>query len=552
LSFSASFYQEKKMISRQLTIAVLIVLLAVPLARAERWPFPPGDEPAPLGNNFGEYQNYGGSPYYHDGLDLLGPSHTEVDSVSSGYVVYIRNDDPLYSGIMITPDAGGTEPGWLYWHIDPATFTVGLGDYININDKIGETAEWPVANFHHTHFNYINFTGGWYIAIGNPLEFMVPDTDPDAPTFANAYSGQLFAICNDNGSNYQLANNVHGKVDIIALIRDKINHPTWQVVPYTISYKIDGTGGSVPETVLHTFTGQIPDDTTIGVLYKDDSTCNSRGDYDYRDFYWIVTNTDGDNLVEASDVNGCWDTTTFPDGDYTITVRAWDEYGNLTEESMPVTVKNTGVGIDIADFVARGVKEGVELTWSCGELGVSFDLYRRLASPTSNDAESNPLNSSANVKADKFLSGFEKINSSEIRGESPYSYLDTSVQQGKTYVYELVAHKDGESNLAATAQTVAGQENPPSFTLAAPYPNPAEASVTFAFSITRTETVNLQIYDLSGRLVKKLIGEQLEAGQHKVEWSLDSDQGTKLTSGLYLAILSTPEGNLAAKLAVAR
>ena len=538
------------MINRQLVMVALIVLIASSFAWAVRWPFPPGDEVVPLGNNFGEYQDYGGSPYYHDGLDLMGVSHTEVYSVSDGYVVYLRDDDPLYSGIMITPDAGGTEPGWLYWHIDPNTFTVGLGEHINVDEKIGEIAEWPVANFHHTHFNYINYTDYWYVAIGNPLEFMVPDTDPDAPTFFNTSSRQLFAICNDNGSNYQQANNVHGKVDIIALIKDQVNHPTWRVVPYTISYKIDGTGGSVPETILHTFTGQIPDAGTEGVLYKDDSTCDSQGDYSYREYYWIVTNTDGDNLVEYSDINGCWDTTLFPDGDYTITVRAWDEYGNLTEESMPVTVRNTGVGIDIGDFVAQGVKEGVRLTWTCYEPSVSFDLYHHLVNPVPNGIESNPADSSADTKDNKSLSGFEKINSAEIEGESPYLYLDSSVQSGKTYVYKLVAHKDAESNVAATTQAVAGLENPPSFTLDLPYPNPAKNSATISFSISQTELVSLQIYDLSGRLVKKLIEEQLEAGQHKIEWSLNGGEGENLTSGIYLVILSAPEGKLSTKLAV--
>ncbi|MGQ9705639.1 MAG: hypothetical protein ACUVWP_01370 [bacterium] len=69
-----------------LSILILSVLIAT-LAFTERWPMGPGNQPNPLGNNYGEYQNYGGSPYYHDGLDTLGNGGDPCYSVSNGYVV---------------------------------------------------------------------------------------------------------------------------------------------------------------------------------------------------------------------------------------------------------------------------------------------------------------------------------------------------------------------------------------------------------------------------------------------------------------------------------
>ncbi len=53
-------------------ITVVFCLVIAGSVLAERWPIGDGSTAYPLGNNYGEYQNYGGSPYYHDGIDILG------------------------------------------------------------------------------------------------------------------------------------------------------------------------------------------------------------------------------------------------------------------------------------------------------------------------------------------------------------------------------------------------------------------------------------------------------------------------------------------------
>ncbi len=78
--------------------------------------------------------------------------------------------------------------------------------------------------------------------------------------------------------------------------------------------------------------------SNISVVYKDDAICNSRGDYEYRDFYFIVTNTDGDSLIEASDATYSWNTTGFLAGNYWIVVTASDPAGNVAKDSMMVTI----------------------------------------------------------------------------------------------------------------------------------------------------------------------------------------------------------------------
>jgi hypothetical protein len=76
------------------------------------------------------------------------------------------------------------------------------------------------------------------------------------------------------------------------------------------------------------------------VVFQEDEVCYSQGDYDYRDFYFIVTNTDQDSVIEASDKNYAWRTGEFPNGAYWVKVTAFDRYGHSGSDSMQVQVEN--------------------------------------------------------------------------------------------------------------------------------------------------------------------------------------------------------------------
>jgi len=57
-----------------------------------------------------------------------------------------------------------------------------------------------------------------------------------------------------------------------------------------------------------------------------------------RNYFFNVTNTDGDSTVELSDANYSWNTTICPGGNYMVFVEAKDRFGNTTMDSMQVTV----------------------------------------------------------------------------------------------------------------------------------------------------------------------------------------------------------------------
>ncbi|MCK4256867.1 T9SS type A sorting domain-containing protein [candidate division WOR-3 bacterium] len=66
------------------------------------------------------------------------------------------------------------------------------------------------------------------------------------------------------------------------------------------------------------------------------------------------------------------------------------------------------------------------------------------------------------------------------------------------------------------------------------FPNPAKNDMTISFGIPREEMVVLNVYDLSGREVKKLVDSKFEAGYHTIKLNHMS-----LPSGIYFARLVT-------------
>jgi hypothetical protein len=81
-------------------------------------------------------------------------------------------------------------------------------------------------------------------------------------------------------------------------------------------------------------------------------------------------------------------------------------------------------------------------------------------------------------------------------------------------------------------------------------PNPARENSVFAVDIPATQHVALNVYDLSGRLVSRLVDQVLPAGTHRFDWNNRESGGGRVRSGLYFARLSTSSQERRVKLVV--
>jgi len=72
------------------------------------------------------------------------------------------------------------------------------------------------------------------------------------------------------------------------------------------------------------------------------------------------------------------------------------------------------------------------------------------------------------------------------------------------------------------------------------YPNPFNPSTTIPFNITQAGNVVLNVYDMSGSLVKTLASDYKEAGSYKVIWNGLNNDGQQVASGQYILKMSAP------------
>ncbi len=78
-------------------------------------------------------------------------------------------------------------------------------------------------------------------------------------------------------------------------------------------------------------------------------------------------------------------------------------------------------------------------------------------------------------------------------------------------------------------------------------PNPANPVTTFSFELRSASSVNLEVYDVSGRRVAELLSGRQEAGAHVVTWDASG-----LGSGVYLARLQVGGESQAGKVVVVK
>lgn len=75
--------------------------------------------------------------------------------------------------------------------------------------------------------------------------------------------------------------------------------------------------------------------------------------------------------------------------------------------------------------------------------------------------------------------------------------------------------------------------NPVNFTLLQNYPNPFNPSTTIHFNLVKQQHVRLIIYSITGQMVRKLVDEKREAGNHFVLWDGTDERSKHVSAGVY-------------------
>ena len=78
-------------------------------------------------------------------------------------------------------------------------------------------------------------------------------------------------------------------------------------------------------------------------------------------------------------------------------------------------------------------------------------------------------------------------------------------------------------------------------TLIQNHPNPFNAITNIEFNLVNDGLVTIDIYDIMGRKVKRLISEEFTSGSHRIIWDCRNQSGDEVCSGFYIYTLYTDE-----------
>lgn len=186
----------------------------------------------------------------------------------------------------------------------------------------------------------------------------------------------------------------------------------------------------------------------------------------------------------------------------------------------------------LASFFAEDLEAGVLLRWRfAGESDIASQTLQRSPSETG---------------------PWVPVEATVFSRDGMTAALDTQAEPGRTHWYRLhVVGTDGrESAWGLVSAYHAGVAAGPAVLLA-PSPNPTPAGTTLAFRLPRPEFVRLEIVDASGRRVRTVREGMAAAGEHQAFWD-GTAGGRPVPAGLYFAVLRTPAGRLARRVAVVR
>jgi hypothetical protein len=66
------------------------------------------------------------------------------------------------------------------------------------------------------------------------------------------------------------------------------------------------------------------------------------------------------------------------------------------------------------------------------------------------------------------------------------------------------------------------------------FPNPASTKTTVNFSLNETAQTKVEIYNVSGQVVKTLTDTELNYGSHTIDWDLKNNAGSVVANGIYI------------------
>jgi hypothetical protein len=262
-----------------------------------------------IGHTNASYQNYGGTPYFHHGLDIRAAAGSDVLSSTAGKIVNIENYafGDLYWEVAVLDDEGFI---WQYHHVEKRSIPAEIhaafrsGERIAQGTKLGVVVDWPISTFgeryHHIHLNILDGSRR-YVSPFLKLAPLGDDQSPQVKSIGLLQDGRALS-----------GTRVKGRYSLYAEIYDLILHDKFIVPPHSISVSVDG-GGHRTVWDFSMLPGGADEEALVDKFYVKSMVC---GNYQCR--RPVIDLGFGGEFPLAA-------------GPHELTLRAWDFVGNAVE-----------------------------------------------------------------------------------------------------------------------------------------------------------------------------------------------------------------------------
>jgi len=214
----------------------------------------------------------------------------------------------------------------------------------------------------------------------------------------------------------------------------------------------------------------------------------------------------------------------------------WDDWRGSTPDIYAQTVSGGGVpGLPpvatlLQAYSAEPGPRVVTVRWTLSEAadGMSFAISRRTL-PNGSYAALNP--------------GIESSGRA-------YSFVDRAVAAGSSYRYRIEIADGAERGTLFETEAVSVPLV--RIMLHQNSPNPFNPSTTIRYSVPRSDRVVLEVFNVTGRLVSRLVDRVQEAGDYSIRWNAVDMTGNRLGAGVYVCRLTVGKESVAKKMVLAR
>ena len=190
-----------------------------------------------------------------------------------------------------------------------------------------------------------------------------------------------------------------------------------------------------------------------------------------------------------------------------------------------ISISGGTIKENTATYFGGGVYKGGHI-YSLGN--IDFSTLNRVS------VYSNTVDDSNAIGNDIFSESFLDVVLDTFTVMNPTDYYCTPID---SFAFDIMTGLDD-------LQTFDGSL-PSEFILHPPYPNPFNPMTTISFEIplNNIDHVNINVYDLAGRITEQLIKEKLRTGFHTIQWDASSH-----SAGIYFLELVSKNKRLVQKL----